>query len=248
MLVPFFDTFDFDVSVNDPTTPWADLKQKQIGVIGAYFDVLEQLAKLSKSQQAPQSPQAPTALHPDAVARVLARFRPPEGHANRVIRSVAAYSPELGRLAAANARRRTWTLVTRKDLAAASAAGSIGDHCATTRHVLDLMDRHVEEPRTRYGDAVDRAKLLVVHAALLTHLHARRVAPSQSRQILCMDVDADADVDHAGAADEYGSHEGFEAVVEVRRLVREAACRLEVADRQDAEIAWFLGKVPETMS
>lgn len=129
--------------------------------------------------------------------------------------------------------------MTRRDLAdASSSRGSISDHCATTRHVLDLMDRHVGDAaataQTRYGDSVDRAKLLVVHAALLTHLHAKRVTASQSRQIL--------DIYHDGAADEYTSYENFEAVVEIKRLVREAISRLEVADRQDTEITWFLGR------
>lgn len=41
VFVPFFDTFDFDVPIDDPDTPWADLRQDQIGTVKAQFDVLE---------------------------------------------------------------------------------------------------------------------------------------------------------------------------------------------------------------
>ncbi len=41
VFVPFLDTFDFDKHPDNPATSWEDLKNEQLAIVKAHFDVLE---------------------------------------------------------------------------------------------------------------------------------------------------------------------------------------------------------------
>ncbi|RYP18853.1 hypothetical protein DL766_008587 [Monosporascus sp. MC13-8B] len=240
VFVPFLDTFDFDKRPDNPTTSWEDLKNEQVAIVKAHFDVLEVtsiapttlLAELSESSTLSHPPTIRVDLQPDIAVKVVKQSRPHDNQFNWVIRSMNMYSPELGQLVVEHARWRARTLPPRTDLADMSTNNSIRDDCSTISHVLGLLDQYMRNRRAEYGDLVDRAALLVVHAVLLIHLHAKAIAAVHSRGILEMNSD--------GTADAYTSYDNFQAVAKARSLAKEAICRLETNDQLDAGITCFL--------
>ncbi|KAG8407803.1 hypothetical protein J3459_018337 [Metarhizium acridum] len=237
VFVPFLDTFDFDKHPNDRTMSWEQLKQKQVSIVNAHFDVLELIAELSEPSTFSQPPQIRVDLQPDVVVEVVEQSCLHDDQRNWVIGSVSKYSPKLGRLVVQHASGRARTLLPRADLAEVSTNKSIHSHCSTISHVLDLLDRYIRDGQAEACDMVDRAALLVVQAVLTIHLHARAIQVVHSRGIL--------DMNCCGTVEAYTSYESFQAVAKVCSLAK-AAIQVAPSDQLDAEIACFLrGNSPD---
>lgn len=151
---------------------------------------------------------------------------------NWIIGSVSGYSPELGRLAVRHACRRARTLPPRTDLAEKATNDSIRGHCFAVSHVLGLLDMYRQDRQVEKSDLVDWAALLVVHAVLLIHLHAKAIGVVHSQGLLDMNSD--------GTAEAYTSCEDFQAVAKVRSLARIAISQLTPDNQLDSEVICFL--------
>lgn len=190
------------------------------------------LAEISESSTLSQPPPVRADLQPDIMVKVVEQSRAHDDQRNWAIRSINSYSPKLGQLVIEHARWRSRTLPPRTDLADMSTNNSIRDHCSAISHVLGLLDQYMQDRQVENGDLVDRAALLVVHAVLLVHLHAKDIAVVHSRGILDMNND--------GTPDAYTSYDSFQAVAKARSLAKEAIRRLDTNDQLEPGISWFL--------
>lgn len=187
---------------------------------------------MSESSALSHPPQIRADLRPDIVVRVVEQSRPHDDQRNWVIRSVGSYSPGLGRLAVQHARRLVRTLQPRPLLAEVSTANSIRSHCSAINHVIGLLHEYMQGRQVEKSVQVDRAALLVLHAVLLIHLHAKVIGVVHSQGILDLNSD--------GTADEYTSGESFQAVAKARSLAKAAICQLGQNDQPDTQITCFL--------
>ncbi|KAI0414500.1 hypothetical protein F5X98DRAFT_389764 [Xylaria grammica] len=232
--VPFIDTFDFDDRVGDEATLWADLMQRKINTANAQFEVLELLAELSESRQISQF-QAD--LQPDVVAQIFQRIHPRDDQRNLVIRRVARYSPELGRLVIQEARRYVCELPRRTGLARESVNESTRDYCSTVAYILGLMDKYESGRQVELGDLGDRAAISILYAALLIHLHAKTNLAIMSRGLLDMSGNA--------TAESYTSYEGFQTVTAAySQAMRAIHCFEENGGQLDDGSEWILRTPP----
>ncbi|KAI0539435.1 hypothetical protein GGR58DRAFT_464293 [Xylaria digitata] len=212
--------FDFDIDINDPNIPWAELMWTRRQMIEAQFDVVELLVALSESAQVP-SERLSIDLDPSIVGKILESLHPPTEPSGQVIRQLNGYSTELGRFMIdkgwANLRclpRRTEPMVPsdwKED--------RLDNYLPMVDHVLSLIDQSIRDEGMRDINLLrDRASLLIIQATMLIHQHAE-VIPVYSSEGLFRKSGIDT-------VDSYTTYEGFKSVVRARHTAEEAVGEL----------------------
>ncbi|KAH9907252.1 hypothetical protein F4778DRAFT_528957 [Xylariomycetidae sp. FL2044] len=211
----FINTFDFSIELNDHTIPWAEITDARIQRIERQFDVLEALAVLA---QRPQPGQLSVDLQPSISVQILKHHRPPPGVCNLLVRHLKAYSAKLGKYVVKLAYKYMHFIPGRSGPPFLPLHFRVSDYISTVTHVLHLLDQSLLE--NSHGDdlATDRAALLVIHATLLIHQHAKTIPLFPPCGLLrCIDKDA---------SDAYMTFEGFLAAAHARDLAETAIGQL----------------------
>ncbi|KAI0423679.1 hypothetical protein F5Y09DRAFT_348548 [Xylaria sp. FL1042] len=227
--------FDFDIDINDPTIPWAELRRTRRQMVEAQFDVVELLVALSESAEV-LSERVSIDLDPSIVGKILQKLRPPTKESGQIIRHLNGYSAELGRFMIEigwsnllSIPRRTKPTVTsdwKED--------RIDNYLPIVDHVLSLIDQSIHEGGMRNSNLLrDRASLLIIQAVMLIHQHAK-VIPVYSSDGLFRKSSKET-------VDSYTTYEGFVSVTHARRMAEKAVGELtEVGGKLDKYVMHFI--------
>ena len=151
----------------------------------------------------------------DAVANVLGNVRLFGRVAQPIIRLTKKYTHKLAHVIISNTQTTLRLLPSHTnppDLTKQN--GMIRDH-KIIKHILHLAAEDASHTNHDLCWFADRAKLLVIHAVVLVHLHAKVISKPYSLGLFEMDRSDDV-------VEDYTSPEGFQSVIQTRRDAKEA--------------------------
>ncbi|KAI1171630.1 hypothetical protein F4777DRAFT_47575 [Nemania sp. FL0916] len=241
--IPFLDTFDYNMDINDPKVSWAKLQIEALEKVKRSLDRLKFIVDITCRPKA-ETPHAE--LDPNIFATALKEFDPPVERYRFVITYVHTYSLDLGEIIIHKTLQFLCGLVHRSFRPLDAEQTQLQDQKAVVRHVLSLAEQHLD--RFHGSDIVnlsndnnndnnndhasvrvfaDCAALVVLHAALLIQLYAKSVDTDFSKEIVILD---DSDSTAVETTDMYRDDDHLRLVADARRKAALALQELDDAD------------------
>ncbi|KAI8951718.1 hypothetical protein F4801DRAFT_544106 [Xylaria longipes] len=212
-LQPYISAQDFnlDIDLDDPTTPWAAIKQIRKLIIEAQLDAFEFLVALGRPTGT--RPEPPSIRpNPSIASRVLRAVR-------QIIHHITRYSNELGKFLNRLSEALVFPYPARRESARLWTRKKINDYLLVVNYAICMITRSILHRDMPIGMLmIDRAALLIVRTVMLIRLHAKVLPLNRP---LCLFFRSSGDT-----AESYTTHQGYVSVTESHREMESAVRQL----------------------